>query len=337
MERLKVAVLPPGAFGMAMAVPLLANEHDVTLGFRSWEKAEQFKRSHQSDRLPGVSLPANLRVTGSLEKAVENADLVVVATPSRQLESFYSEYIRPNLRKNALLLCVTKGLYNNLRPSEVITGLDPEVAPRLAVSSGPTFAQDVAMGLPAATVIASERAETVEKIAEIYHSRVFRVYKGDDVVGVEMGGALKNVIAVAAGICDGLRKGESGRAALIQRGWLETARLAITQGARWETLVGLSGMGDLMLTCTSYKSRNHQAGVDLVLGKTPEELISSDKTIEGFDTAKVAVQLAKQHQLEVPICDSIYQVVFCGMSIEEVINQLLDRPSMYENGDRVLN
>lgn len=334
MEGLKVTILPPGAFGMAMAVPFLANGNEVTLGFRTWEKADQFIGTRQSKRLQGITFPQNLRATANLEKAVESADLVVVATTSRFLRNFYSECIMPYRKKDALLLSVIKGLEEdtNYRPSEVILDLDPEVVPRLAVLSGPNFAIDIAMGLPAATVIASENPETSVEIAKACHSRNFRVYKGDDPVGVEMGGALKNIIAIAAGVNDGLKIGESARAGLIQRGIIEITRLGIASGGREETLMGLSGSGDLWMTATSYKSRSHQAGVDLALGKTPEELINSGKTIEGFHTAKVAVELARQYNLEVPICDAVYQVLYLRLSIEEAIGELLGRTPAYENG-----
>lgn len=334
MERLNVTILPAGAFGMAMAMPFLANGNEVTLGFRNWEKAEQFRATRQSERLPEVTFPKNLKVTANLEQAVGSADLVVVVTPSRFLRPFYSEWITPYRKKDALLLSVIKGVEEdtNLRPSEVIVNLDPEIAPNLAVLGGPNFAIDLAMGLPAATVIASECSKTAEKIAEACHSKAFRVYRGNDVVGVELGGALKNVIAFAAGVSDGLRKGESARAGLIQRGVIEMTRLGCTLGGREETLMGLSGSGDLWMTATSYKSRNHWAGVELALGKPLEEIINSGKTIEGIHTAKVAVELARQNDVEVPISDAVYQVAYNGILVEEAITQLLGRTPAYENG-----
>lgn len=332
--------MPPGAFGMAMAVPFLANDNEVTLGFRSWERAEQFRATHQSERLIGVTFPKNLKVTANLEQAVESAHLVVVATPSRYLRPFYSEWIMPYRRKDSLVLSVIKGLEEdtNLRPSEVIINLDPEIAPNLAVLGGPNFAIDLAMGLPAATVIASQCSKTAEKIAETCHSRAFRVYRGDDVAGVELGGALKNVIAFAAGVSDGLRKGESARAGLIQRGVVEMTRLGCILGGREETLMGLSGSGDLWMTATSYKSRNHWAGVEFALGKTLEEIINSGKTIEGIHTAKVAVELARQNYVEVPISDAVYQVAYNNrILVEEAIAQLLGRAPAYENGSMQLS
>lgn len=340
MERkLNVLVTPPGAFGMAMAMPFLANNNEVTLGFRSWGKAEQFRATHQSERLTGVTFPKNLKVTANLEQAVGSADLVVVATPSRFLRPFYSEWITPYRRKDALLLSVIKGLEEdtNLRPSEVIVNLDPEIALSLAVLGGPNFAIDIAMGLPAATVIASENLETSEEIAKACHSRAFRVYRGNDVAGVELGGALKNVIAVAAGVSDGLRKGESARAGLIQRGVVEMTRLGCILGGKEETLMGLSGSGDLWMTATSYKSRNHWAGVELALGRPLEEIINSGKTIEGIHTAKVAVELARQNDVEVPISDAVYQVAYNRILVEEAITQLLDRAPAHENGSMQLS
>lgn len=333
MERFKVTILPPGAFGMAMAMPFLANDNEVTLGFRNGEKAEQFRTTHQSERLTGVTFPKNLKVTTNLEQAVGSADLVVVATPSRFLRPFYSEWIMPYRRKDAFLLSVIKGLEDtNLRPSEVIVNLDPEIAPNLAVLGGPNFAIDLAMGLPVATVIASQCSKTVEKIAEACHNRAFRVYRGNDVAGVELGGALKNVIAFAAGVSDGLRKGESARAGLIQRGVVEMTRLGCTLGGREETLMGLSGSGDLWMTATSDKSRNHWAGVEFALGRPIEEIINSGKTIEGIHTAKVVVELARQNGVEVPISDAVYRVAYNRILVEEAIIQLLGRAPAYENG-----
>lgn len=343
MERLNVLITPPGRFGLAMAVPFAFNNHDVTLGFRSNAKADTFDRTHKDERLPGIEFPADLRVSSDFKSCIPAADIVVLAVPSDVLRQFYLRSIMPYLRQDALLLCLTKGWEEgtNLPASEVILDLHPEVKPRLSILAGPNFAQEMAQGLPMATVIASMESpvegkpSAAEQVVQALSNRpLLRAYSSNDVRGVEIGSGLKNVIAIAAGISDGLGKKESARASLITRGFFELVSVGIRLGGGIETLNGLSGQGDLWLTATSYQSRNHWAGVELARGKTLKDLQNSGKTIEGINTSKVMVELADKYNLEAPICRSVYKILFENLIVEEAARQLMGRTPTSENHDR---
>lgn len=348
MERLKIVIVPArGAFGTALSVPLCNSGHEVTLVFRDEEKARLFGETRQVDRLPGSKFSANIGFTADAEQAVRNADLVILAAPTRFLRTSYEEKIMPFKREETNILSVAKGLVKiedrYLRPSEVISMSDPKVARRIIVLSGPNFAREIAQGLPFVSVAASEETALAEYIV----NSVFglnpksRIYPSDDVIGVELGGAFKNVIAIAAGISDGRHYGENARAALIIRGEEEIVRLGMALGGREETLRGVAGSADLWLTCMSEKSRNHEYGERISYGEDPQKVLDEfsqdEKTVEGYDTTKVAWELAREHGVRTPITDAVYSVLHCGASIEDAIKQLLGRERVYENGAPLRN
>lgn len=334
MERLNVAVLPAGSWGVAFSTVVVEGGHNARLFFHSEADYETFISSHMYPRrLPGVIFAENIEATDNFKKALDGVDVLVLAPPSRILRTFYKE-IRSFTPYQAPILCLTKGLEQgtNLRMSQVLEEEEPGISQRLAMLSGPNLAPEIARGLPAATVVASSNYSLAERIQSIFSTKNFRIYAQDDILGVELGGAFKNVYAFASGVCDGLERGRNARAALIGRGLVEMRRLAVAMGAQEQTLMGLSGQTDLWLTCTSDESRNHFAGVEFVHGVHPKKLIESGKTIESFYTVRAMVNLAKQYHIEVPIAQAVYEVLYEGSTIEDAIGKLLDRSVVHENG-----
>lgn len=340
VEKLNVVIAPAGgAFGSAISIPLLANGHEVTFAFRSEEKAQKFRESRQlgEERLKDFVFPENIRVTSDTAEAVRDADLVVLATPVRFIETYYPANIQPFRRPDTTILTPAKGLIKKgnkyLRPSEVIAYSDPKIIRRLAVLSGPNFASEIARGLPFVTVIAAEDPHLAEDMVDIFSlTPQYRIYPSEDVAGVELGGAFKNVIAIAAGINDGLGYGENARAALIKRGELEIVRLGVALGGQKETLMGISGSADLWMTCGSKQSRNHEFGVQIGQGKNPKELIDSGETVEGYYTAKVAWEFVREYDIKAPITKLVYCVLHKGMGVAEAVKQLQEREPVYEDG-----
>lgn len=334
MERLNVAVLPAGAWGAAFSRVVAESGHNVTLFFRSETDGRTFANCHQYPRrLWGVIFPEDIQVANSAEQALAGADRVVLAPPSRFLRAFYRE-IKPFVPHEVPVLCLTKGLEQgtNLRMSQVLEEEDPGISQRLAILSGPNLACDVAGGKPAFTVVASTDLSLAVRMQRNFSTDSFRIYTTDDVVGVELGGAFKNVMALAAGAGDGLNMGASIRSALIGRGINEMISLAVVLGARKETLNGLSGAGDLVLTCTSPDSRNYQAGFKIARGANIEELMNAGWTVEGFRTVIVMVALAEANGIDVPIARAVYDVLYRGFTIEDVKKRLVSRPLIHENG-----
>lgn len=343
VEKLNVVIAPAGgAFGSAISIPLLANGHEVTFAFRSKEKAQRFRESRQleEERLKGFVFPENIRVTSDTAEAVRNANLVVLATPARFIETYYPANIQPVRKSDTKILVPSKGLVKignkYLRPSEVISHFDPSATRHLTVLHGPNFAPEIARGLPFVTVIAAEDPELAEDMVDVFSlTPQYRIYPSEDVAGVELGGAFKNVIAIAAGINDGLQYGENARAALIKRGELEIVRLGVALGGQEETLMGISGSADLWMTCTSKQSRNHEFGVQIGQGKNPTELLKSGETVEGYYTAKVAWEFVREYDIKAPITKLVYCVLHKGMGVAEAVRQLQEREPVYEDGRRL--
>lgn len=327
-SKLNISILPAGAWGTALAVPLSDNGHNVKFYFRHQEDANNFnKEKENTKRLPKIKFNGLVSSTSDLEKAVSDADILVLSCDSAHVRNFFSQ-VKPFLNGKTKILCVSKGIEEdtNLCMSDVLQEVDPEIGSRLAVLSGPNFAVEVGKRLPTLTVIASEKKEVAKELQKVFSSEHFRVYTQDDVMGVELGGALKNVIAIGVGIGDGLGYGENSRAALITRGIAEMIKLGVEMGADELTFAGLSGMGDLILTCTSGKSRNHNAGLRIGRGTDPRELIKSDETIEGLLTVKAAHEIAKKKNIELPIMEMVYKIVYEGLKPREGF------PTAYEVG-----
>jgi glycerol-3-phosphate dehydrogenase (NAD(P)+) len=331
----RIAVIGAGAWGTSLTTVLARNGvHQVRL----WAYEEEVRRSFESCRqntlfLPGVTVPDSVQVTNSLAEAIEDASIVVGVMPSHHARTLYRQ-MKPHLRPEMLFVSATKGLETGslLRMSEVIHDvLDGEpfgFRPRLGVISGPSFALEVAKGEPTAVTIASEDDELAQLVQREFSDPNFRVYRHHDVVGVELGGALKNIIAIAAGVVDGLGLGYNTSAALITRGLAEIARLAVACGGQSETIAGLAGLGDLVLTCTGLLSRNRSVGVELGKGRKLSDIISGmhGMVAEGVLTTDAAVGLALKYQVEMPIVEQTHALLHEGKSPQEAIHELMTRP-----------
>lgn len=334
-SKLNISILPAGAWGTALAVPLSDNGHNVKLYFRHQEDTNNFNKTKINlRRFPKIKFNGLVSATHNLEDAVVKADILVLACDSVHIRNFFTT-IKPLMDKNTKILCVSKGIEEktNLCMSDVLEQVDPSISPRLAVLSGPNFAIEVGERLPTMTVIASENEKVAKLLQKVFSGKNFQVYTQDDVIGVELGGALKNVIAIGVGIGDGLRMGENGRAALITRGIAEMIRLGTALGADELTFAGLSGMGDLILTCTSGKSRNHRAGLQIGRGVDPKELLVSDETIEGLYTVKAVHEIAKKKNIEVPIMEMVYRIVYQDLEPKEGFKQLMKLELSSEDED----
>jgi glycerol-3-phosphate dehydrogenase (NAD(P)+) len=323
----KVAVIGAGGWGTALAKILSENELQVILWCREEDVRRAIGERRENERfLPGVSLPATLRTTGSLEEAARGAEVLLLAVPSPHMRSILTE-LAPWARGVASVVSATKGLEEttHFRMSEVISQTLEGVAP--VVLSGPTFAREVALGEPTALVAASADLEGAMEIQARFSTPSFRIYSNDDVLGVELGGALKNVIALAVGVATGLDLGHNPKAALMTRGLAEISRLVAAMGGRRETLFGLAGMGDLVLTCTGHLSRNRQVGIELGKGRSLEDILAGmEQVAEGVRTTHAAVALAKEHGVEMPIVLQMERLLRSETTAENVMRELMTRP-----------
>ena len=325
MER--IGVVGAGAWGTTLAKLLVEKGHSVTLWVWEPELAVTMARERENGiYLPGVELPETLEITTSFAHVGRGRSALILVTPSHVLRSVFSE-IRPFLETPALLISATKGLEHGtcMTMSQVVRQVAPELK-SLAVLSGPSFAREVSRGLPAALVAASDDEATAKRVQSVLSSPAFRVYAGSDPLGVELGGSLKNVIAIAAGVVDGLGLGHNALAALVTRGVREIARLGVAMGARAETFAGLAGLGDLVLTCTGDLSRNRQLGLALGKGASLADLLRRSPTVkEGVNAAKAAVTLAERFSVEMPICREICAILFENKSPQEAVADLMGR------------
>jgi len=323
----KIAVIGAGGWGTALAKILSENELEAVLWCREEDVRRSIGERHENHRfLPGISLPASLRTTGSLEEAARGAEVLLLAVPSPYMRSVASE-LAPWARGAASVVSATKGLEEttHFRMSEVLSQTLEGVEP--VVLSGPTFAREVALGEPTALVAASAALEGAMEIQARFSTPSFRIYTNDDVLGVELGGALKNVIALAAGVATGLGLGHNPQAALMTRGLAEISRLVEAMGGRRETLFGLAGMGDLVLTCTGHLSRNRQVGIELGKGRALEDILAGmEQVAEGVRTTHAAVALSKEHGIEMPIVLQMERLLRGETTPEEVMRELMTRP-----------
>jgi glycerol-3-phosphate dehydrogenase (NAD(P)+) len=324
---LRITVVGGGAWGTALAAHAVSLGRAVRLWVRSAEAAREINERHQASRyLPAVRLPESLVATHDLAAAVEGAEAVLVAVPSEFCRGIYHR-LGGCLAEGALVVSATKGIEvsTQLRMTEVAAAEAP--ARRLAALSGPSFALEVAHGQPTAIVVAARRLEDAESLQRALSSRSFRVYSSDDVIGVELAGALKNVIAIAAGIVDGLGYGHNTVAALITRGLAEITRLAVALGGRAETLAGLAGLGDLVLTCTGSLSRNRRVGQALGSGRPLSEARAAigHGSAEGVRTTLAAVALAERAGIEMPIALQMRDVLYAGKPPREAVDELMLR------------
>jgi len=291
--------------------------------------AERMRSRRENDLyLPGTVIPAGVEIVTELGDALEEAELVVGAMPSQVARELYRR-MRAYLKPDMAFLSATKGLEDGtlLRISQVIEQvLGEPFAPRIAVLSGPSFAQEVARGHPTALVVAARDQELAARIQVGFSGPSLRLYRSSDLVGVELGGALKNVIALGAGICQGLGLGSNTIASLVTRGLAEIARLATAMGAKPATLAGLAGLGDLVLTCTGELSRNRWVGIQLGRGRELGEVIASMRMVaEGVNTCRAAVELGRRYGVELPICQQVYRIIYEGWPVRQAIQELMER------------
>jgi glycerol-3-phosphate dehydrogenase (NAD(P)+) len=329
-----VAVIGAGAWGTGLASVLAERYRDVTLWVYESELAVEIDRTRENALyLPGVRVPEAVRPTSSLAEAVKGRDLVLFVVPSHVFRGIVKS-VEPFLSVGTLLVSATKGIEveSLCTMSQIMRGvLAPAYHPGIAVLSGPSFAREVAEKRPTAVVAAADDPEVARRVQHALSGGPLRVYAGTDRVGVELGGAIKNVIAIAAGIVDGLLLGTNARAALITRGVAEMTRLGVIMGAQTHTFAGLAGMGDLILTCTGDLSRNRAFGRKLAEGARPAALLAGARTVaEGVNACRSAVRLAERHGVEMPICQAVHRVLFEEQDPRGAVEQLMSRDLRFE-------
>lgn len=327
----RVGLLGAGSWGTALAITLAKNGHDITL-WSALESEVTLLQTHREhiERLPGIKLPENIVVTSDLEMACKDMDIIVF--------SVASPYVRNTAKQSAsyikdgqIVVNVAKGIEDNSLKtlSEILKEELPQA--EITVLSGPSHAEEVSKGIPTTVVVGAEKKETADFIQETFMSQMLRVYTSPDIISIELGGALKNVIALAAGMIDGLEFGDNTKAALITRGIAEITRLGVAMGGNKETFSGLTGMGDLIVTCTSNHSRNHNAGYLMGKGYSMEDAMKEVKqVVEGVYSAKAALRLAGEYQVSMPIVEKVNQVLFEGKPVREATLELLDREPIAE-------
>ena len=326
----KLAVLGAGSWGTALAIALTSRFDSISLWARDTQRAGEMARLRENQRyLPGFLLPPNVTVESDIEASVTSANVILSVIPSRHLRNVLAS-ARPLVPANATLVSATKGIEEGtfFRMSELLRDslADQNLRP-VAILSGPTFAKEIAAGEPAAVVIASEDIAIAEEIQQAFATPTLRFYTSTDVIGVELGAALKNVIAIGAGICRGLGLGSNSVAALVTRGLAEITRLAVTMGGQPRTLSGLAGLGDLVLTTTGDLSRNRFVGVQLGEGrKLPQILADMTMVAEGVETCRAAYQLGIQKNVDLPIISKMYEVLYESKDPRQAIRELMERP-----------
>src|SRR5580704_3803775 len=328
----RIAILGGGSWGTALAI-VLSRTHkpqEISLWVRDASLAESIRRDRQNKLyLPGHQLPESVQVTPDAAASLENAGVVIGAIPSAHARSVYRRVL-PHLARGTAILSATKGIEpaTHARMSEVIVEVvSPEFAPRIAVLSGPSFAREAAASQPTAVVVASSDLALANQLQEEFAAPNFRLYTNDDVLGVELAGAMKNVMAIAAGACQGLGLGANSLAALITRGLAEMTRLTVALGGRPETLSGLAGMGDLILTCYGSQSRNRRVGFELGQGRSLTEIMAGMTMVaEGVGTTAALLALAKENRIELPITQQVHSLLHLGNSPREAIRAIMERP-----------
>lgn len=334
-ETIKIAVLGSGSWGTTLGVLLDENGHDVTMWEFFADQAEALERDRENKKfLPGVAIPETIAVTSDLDAALRGAKLILFVVPSHTTRGVAAAAAKcSNFNSDAIVVNASKGLEEDSlkRMSEVLAEELPNDPGRICSLMGPSHAEEVSRQMPTSVVAAGFREETIEVVQRVFFRPYFRVYTNSDLVGVEIGVALKNCIAIASGVCDGLGYGDNTKAALVTRGLVEIARLGVAMGAKHETFSGLTGVGDLVVTCLSRHSRNRHVGEKIGQGQTLDQVLSEMVMVaEGVRTTKAAVVLGRKHKVELPIIESVYQILFEDHSPKKAINQLMTRPLRQE-------
>ena len=327
---MRITVLGSGGWGTALALLLLENGNDVTLWSHTRAHCDRLRQSRENPRLPGVALPEGLKLTADMEEAAGSA-LVVMAAPSFAVKET-ARLAAPFLERDAVVVSAAKGIERDtaLSMTQVI---ERELGGkgRTAALSGPSHAEEVGRGIPTGCVAAAGDLETAQLVQDVFMSPRFRVYTNEDLVGVELGGALKNVLALCCGVSDGMGLGDNTKALLMTRGMTEMARLGVAMGGRKETFAGLSGMGDLIVTCTSMHSRNRRCGILIGQGRTPQEAMEEvGAVVEGYFAALSAHQLAEKVGVDMPICACAYHVLYGDQPLRSAVERLMRRSKRRE-------
>ena len=329
---MKVSVLGAGTWGTALTILLAENKHDVTIWSALPREVEELDKNRSSIKnLPGAILPDSVTVTADLEKALQEPELIVMAVASVYVRET-AKRISDKIPQGMIIVNVAKGIEEATLKTltEVIEDEIPQA--EVAVLSGPSHAEEVSRKIPTTIVAGAKKKEVADKIQDAFMTEFFRVYTSPDVIGIELGGSLKNVIALAAGVLDGMGLGDNTKAALMTRGIAEISRLGVAMGGKYETFAGLSGMGDLMVTCTSKHSRNRNAGFLIGQGKTAKEAMQEvNQVVEGVLSARAAYKLGEKFQVELPIVEQVNKVLFEEKPVEEAIYELLIRQKTEEH------
>ena len=329
----KISVIGSGGWGIALAILLHKNGHNLTIWSFDKKEAEELKITRENKtKLPNILLPEDIKVTDDLKEAVNDKDILILAVPSKAIRSV-SKSLKNIIKDNQIVVNVAKGLEEDTL--ETMTDIIEEELKgkktQVAVLSGPSHAEEVGKGIPTTCVVSAHNKELTLYLQNIFMNPSFRVYTSPDMLGVEIGGALKNVIALAAGIADGLNYGDNTKAALITRGIKEISLLGVAMGGEQSTFYGLTGLGDLIVTCASMHSRNRRAGILLGQGKTLDEAIKEvNMVVEGVYSAKSALMAAKKYNVEIPIIEQVNAVLFENKNAAEAVNELMIRDKKLE-------
>lgn len=330
----KTAIIGAGSWGTALSLVLHTNGNEVTIWSIVEDEIKMLQEKHEHvDKLPGVKLPEDMVFTTDLAKAIKGKDYLILAVPSVFTRST-AKSMAPFVEKGQVIVCVAKGIEDDtlMTISDVVEQEIPQAD--VAVMCGPSHAEEVGIGLPTTVVAGARKKAIAEGIQDIFMNEVFRVYTSPDMLGMELGGSLKNVIALAAGMADGLGYGDNTKAALITRGITEVNRLALKMGAKSETLSGLTGIGDLIVTCESKHSRNRKAGMLIGQGYTMKEATEEVKmVVEGIYSAKAAIALARKYDVQMPIIEAVNQVLFEDKPAKEAVTELMLRDKCVEHSN----
>lgn len=327
----KVGVIGAGSWGTALAILLNENKNDVILWSHRESEAEKIRRTRVTSKLAGIRLPEAIRVTSDLSEAASDRDVLIMVVPSacvRETAQKLSAYVK----EGTVIVSASKGIEEStlMTMTDVVSDCIRQSRP--AVLSGPSHAEEVAKGLPTACVVGAQDEETARMLQKLFMSACFRVYISPDMQGIELGGALKNVIALAAGIADGIGYGDNAKAALITRGMVEIGRLGMAMGGKFETFSGLTGIGDLIVTCASMHSRNRRAGILLGQGYSMEAAMKEvNMVVEGVYSARSALKLAEKYHVELPIIEQVNKVLFEGKDSRQAVAELMLRDNKQEN------
>jgi len=325
---MKITVIGDGGWGTALALLLNNKRYNITIWSAFRDYAVYLDKKRQNTKfLPGIKIPKDISITADIKEAVKGTDFILLAVPSQYMRGVLKKLHKVDPSLSAPFLSAAKGIENNtLMLMSEVAG-DIFKGANIAVLSGPTISHEVARGMPTAVVAASKDLALAKRMQDIFNAPAFRVYTSTDLTGVELGGSIKNVIAIAAGVLDGLKLGANTKAGLVTRGLVEISRLGVAMGAKNETFYGISGLGDLVTTCISSYGRNRWFGEEIGKGKSPKQILkNTEMVVEGVATAKSAYELAKKYNVEMPITEQVYAVLYRGKSPKKAIADLMSRP-----------